>query len=178
MRLRIQELEISLQDVIESTQRAQSMAQQTRCGFVYVISNIGSFGDGIFKVGMSRRLEPLDRVRELGDASVPFAFDVHAMIFSEDAPALENALHKELALYQANKTNYRKEFFKCDLSQIKDIVSALVGAHEWNDDMLANEYRETRAIENLIAKDPQAKESWLSRQLKIESRDFELDEES
>lgn len=178
MRLRIQELETNLQDVIESTQRAQSMAQQTRCGFVYVISNIGSFGENVFKVGMSRRLDPLDRVRELGDASVPFAFDVHAMIFSENAPALENALHKELALYQVNKTNYRKEFFKCALQQIKDIVTTVAGSYEWNENISATEYRETRAIENLIAKDPQAKESWLARQLKIEDQSFEIEDEA
>ncbi len=77
-------------------QRALSMAQQTRRGHVYVISNIGSFGEEVFKIGMTRRLEPMDRVKELGDASVPFSFDVHAMIYSEDAPALEKNFTEDL----------------------------------------------------------------------------------
>ncbi|RQX21490.1 DUF4041 domain-containing protein, partial [Micromonospora ureilytica] len=82
----------------------------------------GSFGDDVYKIGMTRRLEPMDRVRELGDASVPFRFDVHAMIFSEDAPALENALHKEFADKSVNKINIRKEFFKASLGEIEHVV--------------------------------------------------------
>ena len=75
-------------------ERALSRAQMTRSGHVYIISNIGSFGENVYKIGMTRRLEPADRVRELGDASVPFRFDIHAMIYSEDAPSLENHLHR------------------------------------------------------------------------------------
>ena len=105
----------------EKNQRALSMAQQTKRGNVYVISNIGSFGENVYKVGMTRRLEPMDRVRELGDASVPFPFDVHAIIESDDAPALENTLHKALALMQVNKVNPRKEFFRVSLSDIHEI---------------------------------------------------------
>lgn len=104
------ELEEKLKAAEEKGQRAISMAQQTRRGHVYVISNIGSFGDNVFKIGMTRRLEPMDRIKELGDASVPFSFDVHAMIYSEDAPALEKALHKKFDIQSVNKVNPRKEF--------------------------------------------------------------------
>lgn len=93
----IAKLELELQAAHEKKERALSMAQQTKRGHVYVISNIGSFGEQTYKIGMTRRLEPLDRIRELGDASVPFQFDIHAMIFSEDAPALENSLHRAFA---------------------------------------------------------------------------------
>jgi hypothetical protein len=98
------------------------MAQQTKAGNVYVISNVGTFGAGVFKVGMTRRLEPLDRIRELGDASVPFPFDVHMMISCEDAPALECALHRALHKSRINRVNPRKEFFRTDLQLIVDVV--------------------------------------------------------
>ncbi|MGN2252822.1 DUF4041 domain-containing protein [Frateuria sp. GZRe12] len=90
----LEALQSKLAEAEARNQRALSMAQQTNAGHVYVISNVGSFGENVLKVGMTRRLEPHDRIRELGDASVPFGFDVHAMIWSEDAPALEHALHK------------------------------------------------------------------------------------
>ena len=93
-----------------------------RAGFVYVISNIGSFGEGIYKIGMTRRLEPMERVAELGDASVPFNFDVHAMIFSNDAPGLEAALHREFEGSKINLINHRREFFRCSLEDIKSAV--------------------------------------------------------
>jgi len=96
--------------------------QNTRAGYVYIISNIGSFGENVFKIGMTRRLEPMDRVKELGDASVPFTFDVHGMIFSEDAPALENALHKAFTERRLNRVNERKEFFRVDLKEIENVV--------------------------------------------------------
>jgi hypothetical protein len=92
-------------------QRALSMAQQTRLGHVYVISNIGSFGENIYKIGMTRRLEFLDRVKGLGDASVPFSFDVHTIIKADDVPTLEKMLHKKFANKKVNKVNSRKEFF-------------------------------------------------------------------
>ncbi|MEZ9687755.1 DUF4041 domain-containing protein, partial [Vibrio atlanticus] len=97
------ELESKLQEAEEKGQRALSMAQQTRRGHVYVISNVGSFGEEVFKIGMTRRLEPMDRVKELGDASVPFSFDVHAMIYSDDAPSLEKELHKKFNEQSVNK---------------------------------------------------------------------------
>ena len=93
-----------------------------KAGYVYVISNIGSFGEGIYKIGMTRRLNPQDRVDELGDASVPFKFDVHAMIFSEDAPALEAALHRAFEDRKLNLVNQRREFFKVSLDEIKEVV--------------------------------------------------------
>lgn len=100
--LQLLELEAKLQAAQEKNQRALSMAQQTRSGHVYIISNIGSFGEHVYKIGMTRRLEPLDRVRELGDASVPFEFDVHALLFSNDAPTLERDLHRHFLSNQIN----------------------------------------------------------------------------
>ncbi|MCD8502161.1 MAG: GIY-YIG nuclease family protein [Bacillaceae bacterium] len=96
--------------------------QNAKAGYVYIISNIGSFGEDVFKIGMTRRLEPLDRVNELGNASVPFNFDVHAMIFSEDAPKLENALHRAFESAQVNKVNPRKEFFNITLEEMAKVV--------------------------------------------------------
>lgn len=96
--------------------------QNAKAGYVYVISNVGAFGEGVYKIGMTRRLEPMDRVDELGDASVPFWFDVHAMIFSENAPALEAKLHERFAAGRLNKVNGRKEFFRADLKEIESII--------------------------------------------------------
>ncbi len=116
-------LEQQLKEAEESKERALSMAQQTRTGHVYVISNIGSFGERVFKIGMTRRLEPMDRVKELGDASVPFEFDVHAMISTDDAPALENKLHGIFENRRVNMINDRKEFFFIDnIQEIEDAV--------------------------------------------------------
>lgn len=96
--------------------------QNAKAGYVYVISNLGAFGEGIYKIGMTRRLEPMDRVDELGDASVPFWFDVHAMIFSNNAPALEAKLHERFALGRLNKVNGRKEFFRADIAEIEAVI--------------------------------------------------------
>jgi vacuolar-type H+-ATPase subunit H len=132
-------------------QRALSMAQQTRRGHVYVISNIGSFGsfgEGVFKIGMTRRLEPLDRVKELGDASVPFSFDVHAMIYSVDAPMLEKLLHRRFEIEAVNKVNSRKEFFRTTLAEIRQVIDQqnIIDVH-WTMKAEATEYRESLAIE-------------------------------
>jgi hypothetical protein len=105
------------------SQRAVSMAQQTKRGNVYVISNVGSFGEGVFKVGMTRRLDPQDRVDELSSAPVPFPFDVHLMIPSDDAPALEHAMHKSLHRQRVNKANPRKEFFRVSLADIQNAAT-------------------------------------------------------
>lgn len=96
--------------------------KNAKAGYVYVISNVGSFGENVFKIGMTRRLDPYERVYELGDASVPFVFDVHAMIFSDDAPALEAKLHTHFAADRINKINDRKEFFRADLKEIEVVV--------------------------------------------------------
>ena len=121
--------------------------QNGKAGNVYVISNLGSFGENIFKVGMTRRLEPLDRIKELSSASVPFSFDVHAMIFSEDAVELENKLHKILDKHRVNKINLRKEFFRISLDDIEKIVYEQDPAAEFNKTMLAEEYRQSLSIE-------------------------------
>lgn len=139
-------LEKKLSQAEMKNERALSMAQQTRQGHVYVISNIGSFGEEIFKIGMTRRLEPLDRVKELGDASVPFGFDVHAMIHSEDAPSLEKELHHKFKLNQVNKVNSRKEFFNVRLIEIHETVEEMGISAHWTLAAEALEYRESNVI--------------------------------
>jgi len=119
---KLRELERQLEETKKNKEDVLYRVQNTRAGYVYIISNIGSFGEDVYKIGMTRRLEPMDRVKELGDASVPFIFDVHAMIFSEDAPSLENAIHKALAHRKVNKVNDRKEFFRVSLQEIENLV--------------------------------------------------------
>jgi len=143
---KIRELEGSLAKAHEVNERAKSMAEQTKSGHIYVISNIGSFGQRIYKIGMTRRLEPLDRVRELGDASVPFLFDVHAMIYTENAPALERTLHDVFDDRRLNLVNRRKEFFETDLEEIKAEVLKLDPNAEFIETAEAREYRESLAI--------------------------------
>jgi hypothetical protein len=123
-----------------------SMAQQTKRGHVYIISNIGSFGEQVYKIGMTRRLEPTDRIRELGDASVPFHFDIHAMIYSEDARTLENELHKSFSHKKVNMLNYRKEFFKVTLDEIEQKTREIGLETEFKRLPEAMQYRETLAI--------------------------------
>ena len=150
----------------EKKERAISMAQQTKRGHVYIISNIGSFGENVYKIGMTRRLEPIDRVRELGDASVPFQFDVHAMIYSDEARTLENELHKAFSNKKVNMLNYRKEFFNVSLEEIENKISELGFEAEFTILPEAMQYRETlalleklnsqievRTIEDIIAED-------------------------
>lgn len=143
---KIADLQQKYDEAEAKNQRALSMAQQTRAGHVYVISNIGSFGEDVFKIGMTRRLEPTERVYELGDASVPFSFDIHAMIFSEDAPALENELHKRFADTQLNLVNSRKEFFRVPLKDIKSVVTEMGMETHWTLKAEAAQYRESMAI--------------------------------
>ncbi|MBR6902101.1 MAG: DUF4041 domain-containing protein, partial [Synergistaceae bacterium] len=160
----IADLEQKLHEAEERNQRAISMAQQTKSGHVYIISNEGSFGADVFKIGMTRRLEPFERIRELSGASVPFPFDVHAMIWSEDAPALETELHKKFALYQVNKVNARKEFFRVPLSEIKAELENENLEIKWTIKADAAEYRETLAIEKAIKDNDYARDSWLKEQ--------------
>lgn len=110
---------------IEEKKKAISQAMLTKTGHVYIISNVGSFGEDVYKIGMTRRLEPMDRVKELGDASVPFPFDVHAMIRTSDAPALENALHKHFDFRRLNLENQRKEFFRVSIEEIRQELDQL-----------------------------------------------------
>ncbi|MEI8257587.1 MAG: DUF4041 domain-containing protein [Deltaproteobacteria bacterium] len=149
----------------EKNKRALSMAQQTKSGHVYVISNVGSFGESVFKIGMTRRLEPLDRVRELGDASVPFEFDVHAMIPSDDAPALEKALHKRFVRHQVNKANPRKEFFRVTLHEVRTEADAMKVQVAWTLAAACKEYKETQAIEQAMANKTLDEKAWVGRQL-------------
>ncbi|NQT19647.1 MAG: DUF4041 domain-containing protein, partial [Planctomycetes bacterium] len=152
---RLREMAERLRQVEEREQRAISMAQQTKRGYVYIISNIGSFGEHVYKIGLTRRWDPLDRVRELGDSSVPFGFDVHAMILSEDAPALEQQLHTHFVLRQVNKVNQRKEFFRVLLKEIREEIEKLgvtTGVH-WTMTAEAKEYRESLAVEKAIEDD-------------------------
>lgn len=144
------DLQAKLITAEEKGQRALSRAQQTRSGHVYVISNIGSFGENVYKIGMTRRLDPEDRVKELGDASVPFPFDIHAMIYTEDAPSLENELHKVFNDSQVNKVNAKKEFFKVGLKDVRQVVEEKKLNSHWTMLAEATEYRETLAIEKGI----------------------------
>lgn len=120
--------------------------QNGKAGTVYIISNIGSFGDHMFKIGMTRRLEPQDRVNELGDASVPFPFDVHSFIFSEDAVALEAALHKELNDRRVNKVNLRKEFFDVSVDELQKLVERIDPTAPFRVTALAEQYRQSQSI--------------------------------
>ena len=113
------ELENQLSDIDKALNDVDYRQANMRAGYVYIISNIGAFGENVYKIGMTRRLEPQERVDELGDASVPFNFDVHAMIFSDDAPALEAALHKAFEDRKLNMVNQRREFFNVTLDEIK-----------------------------------------------------------
>lgn len=117
-----EELENQLQDINKAMADIDYREANQRAGYVYIISNIGSFGENIFKIGMTRRLDPTERVTELGDASVPFNFDIHAMIFSDDAPALEAALHRAFEDRKLNMVNTRREFFRVSLEEIKEVV--------------------------------------------------------
>jgi hypothetical protein len=121
---KIEELQQRIAE-IEEKKRAISQAMLTKTGHVYIISNVGSFGENIYKIGMTRRLEPMDRVKELGDASVPFPFDVHAMIRTSDAPGLENALHKHFDMRRLNLENQRKEFFHVSIDEIRQELDQL-----------------------------------------------------
>ena len=138
-----------LQLAEEKSQRALSMAQQTRAGHVYVISNVGSFGNDVLKLGMTRRLDPMDRVKELGDASVPFTFDVHAMIYSEDAPTLEKKLHHYFNHQRVNKVNYKKEFFKVNIDNVKKFLEDEGIEAKFTLKAEALQYRESLRIESL-----------------------------
>jgi hypothetical protein len=143
---KLEELQEKLAEAEARNERALSMAQQTKRGHVYVISNVGSFGEDVVKIGMTRRLEPTDRVRELGDASVPFPFDIHAMLYSEDAPDLETKLHRTFQDAQVNRVNARKEFFHAGIKNIRQTVEEMGLEAHWTMLAEAKEYRETLAI--------------------------------
>lgn len=119
---KLNEVKASLSELEKEEKVIDYREQNAKAGYVYIISNVGAFGPDVYKIGMTRRLEPMDRVDELGDASVPFAFDCHAMIFSENAPALESKLHEHFYKNRINKLNNRKEFFKADINEIEKVI--------------------------------------------------------
>lgn len=124
LQVKKQELESQLSDIDKSLKDIDYREANQKAGYVYIISNIGAFGENVYKIGMTRRLDPTERVDELGDASVPFAFDIHAMIFSDNAPALESALHRAFEKRKLNWVNQRREFFNVTLDEIKKVVAA------------------------------------------------------
>jgi len=149
---KVQLLEGKLTEAQKNVARATSMAQLTKSGHVYVISNVGSFGEDVFKIGMSRRLEPSDRVDELGSASVPFPYDIHAMIYSDNAPSLENSFHREFAQRRVNMVNSRKEFFRVDMGEIEKFALTHDAQIEFTKLAEAREYRETLSIIDKLEK--------------------------
>jgi hypothetical protein len=145
MSAKIAELEAALAAAHDRKERAIAQAQLTRVGHVYIISNIGAFGEGVVKIGMTRRLEPEERIKELGDASVPFPFDMHALVFSEDAPALESRLHEHFWDRRLNWSNDRKEFFKVTLPELDSVIQSFGLQTRLAHVPEAREYRETVA---------------------------------
>jgi hypothetical protein len=139
---RILELQAQLADVTIKKEEISNLANG-KAGNVYVISNLGSFGENVFKIGMTRRLNPQDRVNELGDASVPFKFDVHSFIFSDDAVGLENKLHQILNNKRVNKVNMRKEFFYTSVDELEQLVTDIEPTAEFNKTMIAEEFRQS-----------------------------------
>lgn len=124
----VADLEKRMAQIDEAIEQNDYRAANIRAGYVYVISNVGTFGPNVVKIGMTRRLDPMDRVRELGDASVPFPFDVHAIYFSQDAITLETELHKEFAALRMNQVNLRREFFFATPAEVRDVLRTKVGA--------------------------------------------------
>jgi len=171
-----QELQKLREELADATRRTLTIAQQTKKGHIYIISNVGSFGEGVYKIGQTRRPEPQDRVDELGGAGVPFEFDIHALIESENAPALEHKLHKQLLAQQVNKINSRKEFFRVSLTDIHQEIDKLNKGEDftvkvWTEKAIATQYRDSLDIEN----DPQKKENWIKRQQALSARQLQLD---
>ncbi|RTK00129.1 DUF4041 domain-containing protein [Campylobacter jejuni] len=148
LEIKILKLEALLKEAEERKQRAISMAQITKKGFIYIISNLGSFGENVYKIGMTRRLDPMDRVIELGDASVPFRFDVHAIIECDNAPQLEYDLHNFLSHKRVNAINLRKEFFRVSIEEIEQALDEILGKNNYDlkKDIKAEEYYQTQRM--------------------------------
>lgn len=149
---KILELQAKLSDVIVKKDNITQL-QNGKAGNVYIISNLGSFGENVFKVGMTRRINPQDRVNELGDASVPFKFDVHSFIFSEDAVGLEKKLHDILNEKRVNKVNARKEFFYTSVDELEALVNEIEPTAEFNKTMLAEEFRQSQSSDEVYTTD-------------------------
>ncbi|HDA1732640.1 TPA: DUF4041 domain-containing protein [Staphylococcus aureus] len=147
---KIRELDQSLKNLNSERKNVEDRKDNAQSGFVYIISNIGSFGENVYKIGVTRRLEPMDRINELSSASVPFEFDVHALIFSENAFELKNKLHEYFKKYKVNKVNGRKEFFKVNINEIKDkVLSEHNSTVQFIDEPKAIQYRETLRLTSL-----------------------------
>lgn len=146
LKTRLAELEDQLLSIEDKKEEIASLALG-KAGYVYIISNLGSFGNNTFKIGMTRRMVPQQRIDELGSASVPFRFDVHALIFSNDAVGLEGELHKRLSDKRINKINYRKEFFRTNIENLEQLVENIDPTAEFNKTMYAEEYSQTMALE-------------------------------
>ena len=144
---KIEELKNHLKLVNEKKEEITKL-QNGKAGYVYVISNLGSFGDRVFKIGMTRRLNPIDRINELSGASVPFTFDVHSFIFSDDAVGLEQKMHEILNDNRVNKINLRKEFFNISIDELEKIVQDIDPSAEFNKTMVAEQYRQSLSIVN------------------------------
>ena len=141
------ELEEQINDIVVAIENVDYREANRKAGYVYIISNIGAFGENVYKIGMTRRLDPQERVDELGDASVPFNFDIHAMIFTEDAPGLETALHNAFESKKLNKINHRREFFAVSLDEIKaEVRKNFDKTVEWIDIPEAEQYRQSLLI--------------------------------
>ena len=150
---RLAELQSQLTAVKEKKDVIATL-QNGKAGNVYVISNLGSFGDNVFKIGMTRRMVPQERVDELGDASVPFPFDVHSFIFSDDASTLETKIHKMLNDRRVNKVNLRKEFFHITIDELEALVGELAPTAEFKRTMLAEQYRQSLSIDKVVESAP------------------------
>lgn len=148
LQARLKELQIQLNNV-QNKKNDIIKLQNGQAGYVYVISNLGSFGNNVFKVGMTRRLEPMDRVNELSSASVPFPFDVHSFIFSDNAVELEKRLHHELNNYRVNKVNLRKEFFRVSIDDLEELVQKICPTAEFNKTMLAEQFKQGMSVDSI-----------------------------
>lgn len=152
LQARILALQAQLADVVVQKEKIVNLANG-RAGNVYIISNLGAFGEHMFKVGMTRRLDPQDRVDELGDASVPFKFDVHSFIFSQDAVGLESRLHSILEPKRVNKVNRRKEFFYTSVDELEQLVQKIEPTAEFNRTMMAEEFHQSQSTETTYTSD-------------------------
>lgn len=145
---RIERIQSQLGEV-EKKKEDITKLQNGQAGYIYVISNLGSFGENVFKIGMTRRLDPQERIDELGDASVPFKYDVHSVIFSNNASELETQLHKKLNSQRVNKINLRKEFFNTTINELEELVYTLEPSAEFNKTMLADQYYKSMAVDEV-----------------------------
>lgn len=153
MNIKISHMQKEIEKLEAKFERATSQAQLTKAGYIYVISNIGSFGEGVVKIGMTRRLEPMDRVTELGDASVPFKFDVHTLAFVDDAPKIEKTLHQKFNDKRVNVENHRKEFFRITPQEVSEAINELGIKCDWYFEVEAKEYRESLKIREALKQD-------------------------